>query len=191
MKLCVRRLASTMAAALLGIAILLGYLGYLQLSGNFHTVVQQAFYRSGQPTTDMLRRYHDDFGIRSVINLRGERPGKTWYDEEVATAEALGISHFDFRMASSDTLSKDRAVELVELMRAAPKPLLIHCKAGADRTGLAAALYLAAIAGSGESRAEEAISLRYGHFSVPYLSAAYPMDESWEDFEPWLGFEDS
>nr|WP_281021958.1 ATP-binding cassette domain-containing protein [Rhizobium leguminosarum] len=46
----------------------------------------------------------------------------------------------------------------------------------------------AAVAKSGEMAAERQISLRFGHFSIPYLSYAYPMDETFEILEPWLGF---
>lgn len=31
--------------------------------------------------------------------------------------------------------------------------------------------------------AEGQISLYFGHFSIPYLSQAYPMDETWEKLE--------
>ena len=79
-------------------------------------------------------------------------------------------------------------VRLVALMRDAPKPLLIHCRAGADRSGLAASLYLAAIDGAGEERAEAQLSFRFGHIGIPWLSETYAMDETWEALETWLGF---
>ncbi|MFD2031462.1 tyrosine-protein phosphatase [Ancylobacter dichloromethanicus] len=50
-------------------------------------------------------------------------------------------------------------------MKDAKKPILIHCQAGADRSGLASALYLAAIKkNSAEAEAEAQLSIRYGHF---------------------------
>ncbi|MDB6454459.1 tyrosine-protein phosphatase [Falsirhodobacter sp. 20TX0035] len=72
------------------------------------------------------------------------------------------------------------------LLRAAPKPVLIHCMSGADRTGLASALLLANL-NHDEDAAERQISFRYGHISIPY-TAAWPMDQSWEALEGWLGF---
>ena len=84
----------------------------------------------------------------------------------------------------------ERAAQLAALLRDAPKPVLIHCRSGADRTGLEPALYLAAVAGSSEDAAEGQISLYYGHVSLP-VSAAWPMDRSWEVLEPWLGFSSS
>ena len=167
-----------------------GYAGYLHLSGNFHTIIEGAVYRSGQPSPDRLTAYINQHGIRSVINLRGESPGRGWYDEELAVAKDNGVKHYSFKMSARKRLDQDRARELIELMAKAEKPVLIHCQGGADRTGLAAALYLAAIAKTGEEEAEDQISFRYGHVSLP-MTTAYPMDESFEALEPWLGFQDS
>nr|WP_234894951.1 tyrosine-protein phosphatase [Sinorhizobium meliloti] len=60
-------------------------------------------------------------------------------------------------------------------MQTAPKPILIHCQAGADRTGLAAMLYLQQIAGIDEEISERQLSVRYGHIGLPYISAAFAM----------------
>ena len=70
--------------------------------------------------------------------------------------------------------------ELVEFLRDAPKPLLIHCRAGSDRTGLACAIYVAARGGSYHD-AQEQLSLYYGHF--PYFgSKSMAMDITLERF---------
>ncbi|HCL66319.1 MAG TPA: protein tyrosine phosphatase [Rhizobium sp.] len=183
-----RRWLKRMAGGLLATVMTIGgYLGYLQLSGNFHPVIAGEVYRSAQPSGDAIARYAREQGIRSIINLRGPNPGKAWYDEEIEAATTQGVAHYDFAMSASKELSRDRAAELIELMERAEKPVLIHCQAGADRSGLAAALYVAAIARGGENAAEGQISLRYGHVSLP-MTAAYPMDRSFEALEPWLGF---
>lgn len=166
------------------------YLAMLRLTGNFHEVIAGELYRSAQPTAEQVDDYIREYGIRSVINLRGPHPGTDWYDAETAVARSHGVVHRDFPMRASRRLSQVEAEELLRIMRDSPKPLLIHCQAGADRTGLATALYLAAISGVGEQRAEGAISIRYGHISLP-VSDAWPMDQSWEQLEPWLGFEKS
>lgn len=169
--------------ALLAAALTAGYLAWLQLTGNVHTVVRGELYRSAQVTAERLRTFQADVGIRSVINLRGADPGAAWYDEEVAAAGALGLVHYDFAMSDRRPFSSADAARLIDLMRAAPKPLLLHCRAGSDRTGLAAALYLAGITGTDVETAEAQLSLRYGHLGIPLLSAAYPMDQSWERLE--------
>lgn len=188
----VKLLLKSAGGLLLAAGLLVGgHVGYLQMTGNFHPVVEGQFYRSAQPGAAALKQYIDTYGIRSVINLRGGKPGKAWYDDEVATAAAAGVSHYDFVMSASRLLPQDEAERLISLMETAEKPLLIHCEAGADRTGLAAALYLASVAKQGEEAAEAQISLKYGHFSIPFLSTSFEMDESFELLENWLGYFES
>lgn len=183
-----RRGLMGLLVGLLGIGI---YLGYLQLSGNFHTVVPGELYRSAQPSEALLDFYAKKYGIRTVVNLRGENPDSPWYREEVAATRRLGLDHVDFRMSAAQGMSQAEATQLLTLLDSARKPILIHCMSGADRSGLAAALYVAAIAKAGERSAESQLSLWFGHLAIPVLSAAWPMDEAWEALEPWLGFEDS
>lgn len=166
------------------------YLGDLQFTSNFHPVIPGVLYRSAQPTADEIAEYHATFGIKTIVNLRGENRGADWYRVEVAESRRLGLTHIDFRMSASEQLTKQQAEELIGILRHAELPLLVHCQAGADRSGLVAALYVAAVAGLGEEAAEDQISIRYGHISLP-ISGAYAMDRSWETFEPWLGFPDS
>ncbi len=182
---------SGLGVATAALAALGGYLGYLALSGNFHPVISNEVYRSAQVSKDDISAYQSDYGIRSILNLRGAAPGEAWYDEEIAASAALGVAHVDFAMIASVELSEAQAVQLIALMREMPKPLLVHCRHGSDRTGLAMSLYLAAISGANEETAEGQLSLWFGHFAVPVLSDAWPMDQSWERLEPGLGFVES
>jgi protein tyrosine/serine phosphatase len=90
----------------------------------------------------------------------------------LAASQSLGIMHMDFRMKASREMTDAQAKELIELMRHAPKPLLVHCNAGADRSGLASALYVAAIAKGEEAAAERQLSLRYGHVPLWFRESA-------------------
>lgn len=185
--------AAKVAVHLLRVPLMLvaGYFGYLHATGNFHTVLSNELYRSAQVTPESLAAYQELYGIRSVINLRGASATAIWYRKEVAAARHLSIRHLDFRMSAKRRLSVAQADALIEILKSAPKPILIHCWSGADRSGLVAALYLAAVAGAGERKAEEQLSIRYGHIGIPIISRAYAMDETWEELEPWLGFNDS
>lgn len=173
-------------AALLCLALTAGHLLHLHDSGNFHPIIEGEAYRSAQPDAAELRAWVAAKGIRSVVNLRGAQQGTPWYDAEMAASAGLGLAHYDFAMSAARGLDRDGARALIALLRAAPKPVLIHCKAGADRTGLASALYLAD-RGRGEELAERQISIRYGHVSIPH-TAAWPIDQSWEALEGWLGY---
>lgn len=167
-----------------------GYLGYVQLTDNFAPVVAGEVFRSAQLSRGSLQDYVHREGIRSIINLRGENAGKPWYDEEISAAKELGIQHVDFRMSARRELDQSQVEQLITLMDEAPKPVLIHCKAGADRTGLASALYVAAIAKHGEDAAERQLSIYYGHLSLPFIPE-FAMDRTFEAMEPWLGFSGS
>lgn len=177
---------------LVGALLLVGiYCGVLRLTGNFHEVIPGELYRSAQPSEASIALYGSRYGIRTIVNLRGANRGRDWYDREVAAVRALGIGHVDFSMSAGKELSLERASELVAILKTAERPILIHCETGADRTGLASALYLAAVANRGEEAAEAQLSIRYGHFSIPVLSQAFAMDETFEMLEPSLGFPDS
>ncbi len=171
-------------------ALLAAYIGIEIATGNLHEVVKGEFYRSAQPTGRDIERYAREYGIKSIINLRGGNAQDAWYNEEIATSEKLGITHIDFRMKASRELTNEQALELIALMRDAPKPLLIHCKSGADRSGLAAAFYVAAVAKLGEEPAERQLWIHYGHLPF-FINEAFAMNRTFERMEPVLGFHDS
>ncbi|MFP5077550.1 dual specificity protein phosphatase family protein [Rhizobium sp. YIM 134829] len=182
-----RRVLKAPLLALVGIFVAGGlYLLALHGTGNFHEVIAGELYRSAQPSAKDIETYASRYGIRTIINLRGaDKAG--WYKAEKAASEQAGITHIDFRMSATKRVTPEAMRRLVALMRDAPKPILIHCRSGSDRTGLASSLYLYEIAGKDEQTAEKQLSFFFGHFSIPLLSRAYAMDESWEELEAQLG----
>jgi protein tyrosine/serine phosphatase len=185
MKVITLRILGVVLAGVLG---LLGYLAVLHYNGNFHAVVEGEVYRSAQVIGTDLADYTAQVGLKSVLNLRGASPRSEWYRDEIAESARLGLVHADFELSASREVTNAEAEELIALMRTLPKPLLIHCKHGSDRSGLLSALYLAAIKGVDADTANKQLSIYFGHFAVPYLSAAYPMDESWDRLEIALDF---
>jgi protein tyrosine phosphatase (PTP) superfamily phosphohydrolase (DUF442 family) len=186
-----RRVAVRVAllAAIL-IALVIAYVGVTAMTGNFHTVAEGEVYRSAHPSPAALERYVREHGIRTVINLRGENPSDGWYQDEIATSRRLGLRHVDFRMSAKRGITRREAWRLIQIMQTAPKPILIHCESGADRTGLASALYVAGIQRRGEDAAEEQLSLKYGHIAAPF-GKGWGMTVTFEEMEPSLGFIDS
>ncbi|AFL50645.1 protein tyrosine/serine phosphatase [Sinorhizobium fredii] len=159
-----------------------GYLGVLQLTGNFHEVLPGELYRSAQPSASDIASYARQYGIKTIVNLRGESR-EAWYLQEVEASNRAGIAHVDFRLSASRRVSPQQARQLIALLQKAQKPILVHCQAGADRTGLASMLYLQQIARIDEETSERQLSARYGHIGIPYISAAFAMDETWENLE--------
>lgn len=170
----------TVCAALLALG---AYLLAIQATGNFYAVVPGELYRSNQPTAARVADYAQRYGIKTIVNLRGNGEDAAWYKDEVSAATTLGIEHIDFRMSAWKELSPDQSQKLVALLRDAPKPILIHCKSGSDRTGLASALYLYQITKANEDTAERQLSIRFGHLGIPFLSPTYAMDKNWETIE--------
>ena len=182
----VMRSTAGIVAAMLLIA---GFLGIQLVSGNLHEVEPGELYRSAQLAPGDLTKYVNQYHIATVINLRGQNAHEAWYRDEVKEAAQLGVKHIDFAMKASRELTDEQAMQLIVVMRDAPKPLLIHCHSGADRTGLAAALYVAAVKKQSEWSAERQMWLNYGH--IPIIGAAVAMNRTFERMEPLLGFKNS
>lgn len=178
------------ALAFIAICAVGGYAASVALNNNFNEVRAGELYRSAQPNARQIASYEARYNIRTIINLRGDNTGKPWYASEIEAAKGLGITHVDFKMSAKRELTQAQAQALIEIFKTAQKPILIHCESGADRSGLAAALYLAAVSKTDEATAERQMSIRYGHISS-FLSPAYAMDLTFENLEPWLGFKAS
>ena len=168
--------AGAFLLALLMLAV--GWFGGLYASGNYHEVIAGEYYRSGQLSAEELADRMSRDGIRSVVNLRGPQSGKPWYDAELAATQAAGVAHYDIALRSSKSMDEAQAAQLMAILKEAPKPVLVHCEGGADRTGLATALYLAAN-GRALDKAAGALSMRYGFVGIEGVTRPWPMWESW------------
>ena len=165
-----RRVVSAGAAIVLTVAVSMGaWAGYLRLTGNVHEVEPGAVYRSGQLDAAQLSALIQEKQIKTVINLRGANPGRQWYDDEVATTRRTGAEHVSLRMSANSEPDDALTAELIDVLRTAKKPYLIHCEGGADRTGLASALYERLIMNRPATQADAQLSFRYGHF--PWLTS--------------------
>lgn len=133
---------------------------------HFAEVTPTALYRSGQPGEGDLERLHSAYGIRTVVNLR-ERDEQTGehgltFDDEVATAEKLGMSFVHLPMPSKHDPDPNVMRRWLEIISDEKNhPVLVHCKRGVDRTGLLVALYRAQREGWSLDRAlDEAVEQR-------------------------------
>jgi undecaprenyl-diphosphatase len=148
---------------------------------NLHAVQEEVLYRSAQMDPDTLRRTIVDKGIRSVLNLRGAKPDSQWYKKETGVTRSLGVQHLSHKLSALKEVSPEEIEDILRTMDAAPKPLLVHCVGGSDRTGLVVAAWLFSREHQSPEVAQEQLSLRYGHF--PYLwSSTDAMDHSFWNF---------
>lgn len=146
---------------------------------NFHVIVNGEAFRSGQMSAEQLARVIQKNGIKSILNLRGENPTTSWHRAEIATTAKWNVVHYDWGFGSGDELSVEKMNDLVALLRATPKPVLIHCQAGADRTGLASALYCYAVEKQKPEIAGQQLTVWYGHLPFYWLKAQAMDDSFW------------
>jgi protein tyrosine phosphatase (PTP) superfamily phosphohydrolase (DUF442 family) len=165
---------------ILVLLFIFGAYAYVHGGGNFHEVEKGVVYRSSWLGAEGLEKAIARHGVKSVLNLCGEQPGKAWYDGEVTVSRRFGVRLMSLAFSANTPLDSNQVAQLADALRDAPKPLLIHCRAGSDRTGLACALYVASHGGSYRD-AQDQLSLFYGHF--PYLgSKSVAMDVTLERF---------
>ncbi len=154
---------------------------------NFDVLDAGYAYRSGQPGPDGLQFAIERLGLRTVINLRGANPGKTWYDDEKAVNRQMGVTLVDLRMSAQSLPPADVMAGIVNALKTAEYPILIHCEAGADRTGAVAAIYRILILGQDKAQALKELSLATFHFSflTPCMDRLVEVFEPTEDWLTW------
>jgi protein tyrosine/serine phosphatase len=135
--------------------------GFLRLGFRNAHWVSDELARANQPWPHQLAGWKAR-GIRTVVNLRGPADGGSQRIERQACA-ALGLELVEFRVSSNEAPSREQVRAAARLLEEIEYPALIHCKSGADRTGLMAVLYLHLRKGRPIGEALEQLSLRYLH----------------------------
>ena len=156
------------------------YFIYMEEQGNFHAITPGEAYRSAQLDGDELKHYIRKYNIKSIINLRGKRTGRSWYRQELEICKRYGSRHYDLSIPADKSPSRDQLKTLRHLFENAPRPVLLHCKAGADRAGLAAALWKASVDSEPKALASKQLSLRFGHFPIGPTSALDDFFKKWQ-----------
>jgi protein tyrosine/serine phosphatase len=134
---------------------------------NFHWVLPGEAARAMQAWAGQLGPFLKRRGIRSIINLRGRNDDLSWWKKETQTARSLGIAHLDAMLDSRKLPTRAMLVTLIESFDHAPKPFLLKCSGGQDRTSFAAALYLIHRDGWGAMEAAQAQFARFPYLHFP------------------------
>jgi len=160
----VRRRIAVSMAVLAFITLSLWYIGVI--GGNVHEVVNGRAYRSAQLTGGNLDTVLTDHKIKSVIDLRGGSMSDPWYRSEISECREHNAAHYDVTMSARRLPPPATLEHLFKVFDEAKYPVLFHCRAGSDRTGLVATLYLNVYHNVPLDQAEkQQLTWRYGHFS--------------------------
>jgi protein tyrosine/serine phosphatase len=127
---------------------------------NKHPVAGDAW-RSAQPAPRHLRKFKRD-GIKTVVNLRGERKcGSYWLEERWCKELGLELVNFQIRSRAAPTVEEFRRAK--SLFQRIEYPMVMHCKSGADRAGMMSVLFRHFREGVPIEQARDQLALRYGH----------------------------
>jgi hypothetical protein len=146
--------------------VLIGEAVHVFLGRNLHTVVPGRVYRCSQRPGPDLEEIVRSHGIRTVVNLRGCCAPWPWYLDEVRATHRLGVAQEDVCLSAARLPSAHELRRLVEVLDRTEYPILLHCRRGADRTGLASAIVLLLLTDTSLDRARGQLGLRYGHLAL-------------------------
>jgi hypothetical protein len=153
------------------------------LGSNFHTVLDGRVYRCSQPTPEMLDKLIAEYGIRTVVNLRGTSDPLPWYLDEVRATHKYNICQEDIRFSANRLPPVPEVARLVEVLQRTEYPILLHCRRGADRTGLASAVVMLLQPGSRLEDGRHQLGCRFGHVAV---GRPAQLDRFLDFYEDWL-----
>lgn len=156
------------SALLLGLAVAL-FAGTLAIrpyvSLNLGVIAPGRAYRSSTPggwVGDVIREHE----LASILNLRGGEADAGWYVREVRGAREAGVDFYDLPLSAVRRPTRRELLLLIDVLAAARPPILMHCRAGADRTGLASSLYKLYVLGEPPEAAMDQFSILYGHVAM-------------------------
>lgn len=155
--------------------------------------VAPGVWRSNHPSDARLRRYARRLGIRTVMTLRGDDP-QSYHILEEESCRRLGLNFVVVKLWARHAAKRKYIVEVIDALREAEKPLMFHCKSGADRAGFVAAMYQMVFEGVPVAEARKQLGLKYVHldwtktgvqdFILDVYEARLAHGEI--GFEPWI-----
>jgi protein tyrosine/serine phosphatase len=134
--------------------------GALRLLWKNRHQVTPRLWRSAQPSPGDIA-WAARRGVKSVLSLRSDGFGGDPLEREACTVH--GLEFHRLVLLSRAAPSRETLRAAIRLFSTLPTPVLLHCKSGADRAGLATALFLILVEGASAAEARRALSFRYGH----------------------------
>ena len=163
----------TIALVALAACAILYPIARITLLGNRHVVIPGEVYRSAQPRPEELRDWIDELELASLIHIRrGSSELDSSGRDEEEIAREMGVALVRVDLSGRRWPSPAELQNLIDSLDSSPRPLLVHCEAGIDRTGLASAV-VQLLDGTDPESAAGQFALRFG-YPGPWLGSDLP-----------------
>jgi tyrosine-protein phosphatase SIW14 len=123
--------------------------------------LNDSIYRCEQPSKKAFKEL-EKMGIKSDLNLRDNQSDKEFLKKR-------DIERFRVKM-NSEQVTEAQIIEALQDILAAPKPILVHCKHGADRTGVVIAFYRMVFCNWTKQQAIDELKNGGYHFKTKYVN---------------------
>jgi tyrosine-protein phosphatase SIW14 len=127
---------------------------------NFYKL-NDSVYRCEQPDKKAFKAL-EQFGIKSDLNLRDDQSDKE-------RLKKRDIERYRVKMNSKEVIEAE-VVEALQDILHAPKPIVVHCKHGADRTGVVIAFYRIVFCNWTKQQAIDELKNGGYHFKTKYVN---------------------
>lgn len=135
-----------------------------------HGMLRRHWRNEGRIAEGMFRSNHPDartlahWKARGVVDVLSLRPAHGAVHEfEAETCAGLGLRLRNAPLTAREAPRTAGLIRLLDCLDTLQRPALIHCKSGADRTGLAAAIWAIHAEGRPVAEARKALNLRHLH----------------------------
>ncbi|AHF01093.1 protein tyrosine phosphatase [Thiomicrospira aerophila AL3] len=129
---------------------------------NFYQLSPEA-YRSNHPSAGFIKKIKRKYGIKTIVSLRkANRSGAHLLEAEAC--EKFDVKLINIKLSSRRMPKISELSALKVMFDTAEYPILMHCKSGADRAGLASVLYRITRLKEPVSEARAELAIKYGHF---------------------------
>ena len=136
--------------------------GWIRSIYSNYYIVDDRLHRSGQPSYAVLKRAKR-LGVMQLISFRN--PGKVSYQLfKEKWANDLGLKLHSTKLSATPIAFPQNYLEILKLIEITEGKTLIHCKSGADRTGLVSAIYILSKSRTSIIEADGMLNWKFGHF---------------------------
>jgi len=152
--------------------------------------VDEGIYRSAQLTPWKLVKLINKYKIKTIINLRGNNRNYM-YQKEEEICKNLGVDYYKISLSSRNphTIRRSELEKLIWIFKNAKRPILFHCKAGADRTGFSAVLWHILQGRDKNWAIKKELKFKFAYLSFTKagrIKKLFEMYDEKEDFLEWF-----